>query len=89
MNISATTMTLIAALISGTAAHAASSDTQDNRPGEQNQQTQQNQNGEASAHGYQNPTGEDPQPRLTEETIENAHGDVDMQDEQETDAEQQ
>lgn len=83
MNISATTMTIIAALITGTAANAGSSDAQDNRT------EQQNQNGEASAHGYQNPTGADPQPRLDEETIENAHGDGDMEDEQETAPEQQ
>jgi hypothetical protein len=36
------------------------------------------------AHGYQNPAGEDPQPRLSEETIENAHGTdaADLKDEE-------
>ena len=44
-------------------------------PADSNSQAQQDLDNEASAHGYQNPTGEDPQPRLTEDTIENAHGD--------------
>ena len=48
-----------------------------------NSQAQQDLNNEASAHGYQNPTGEDPQPRLTEDTIENAHGDDERVDNEE------
>ena len=47
----------------------------EHEPADTNSQAQQDINNEASAHGYQNPTGEDPQPRLTEDTIENAHGD--------------
>jgi len=47
------------------------------------QQAEQDLNNEASAHGYQNPTGEDPQPRLTEDTIENAHGDDERVDDEE------
>ncbi|MGE6527892.1 hypothetical protein ACQKEM_02525 [Pseudomonas sp. NPDC077382] len=47
-----------------------------------NSQAQQDLNNEASAHGYQNPTGEDPNPRLTEDTIENAHGDDERVDDE-------
>ncbi|MGE6992104.1 hypothetical protein ACQKIK_01660 [Pseudomonas sp. NPDC047961] len=52
-------------------------------PADTNSQAQQDLNNEASAHGYQNPTGEDPQPRLTEDTIENAHGDDERVDDEE------
>lgn len=47
-------------------------------------QAQRDLNNEASAHGYQNPTGEDPHPRLTEDTIENAHGDASADDEEDS-----
>ncbi len=52
-------------------------------PTDTNSQAEQDLNNEASAHGYQNPTGEDPQPRLTEDTIENAHGDDERVDDEE------
>jgi hypothetical protein len=52
-------------------------------PTDTNSKAQQDLNNEASAHGYQNPTGEDPQPRLTEDTIENAHGDDESVDNEE------
>ena len=52
-------------------------------PADTNSQAEQDLNNEASAHGYQNPTGEDPQPRLTEDTIENAHGDDERVDDEE------
>ena len=55
----------------------------EHEPADTNSQAQQDLNNEASAHGYQNPTGEDPQPRLTEDTIENAHGDDERVDDEE------
>ena len=55
----------------------------EHEPADTNSQAQQDINNEASAHGYQNPTGEDPQPRLTEDTIENAHGDDERVDDEE------
>ncbi|MCP9338571.1 hypothetical protein [Stutzerimonas xanthomarina] len=55
----------------------------EHEPADTNSQAQQDLDNEASAHGYQNPTGEDPQPRLTEDTIENAHGDDERVDDEE------
>lgn len=60
MNISTMTATLLAALLAGTAVHAAPSES-----GQDSRQSRQQQNDDASAHGYQNPTGEDPDPRMT------------------------
>ncbi|WP_417781435.1 hypothetical protein [Stutzerimonas xanthomarina] len=55
----------------------------EHEPADTNSQAQQDLDNEASPHGYQNPTGEDPQPRLTEDTIENAHGDDERVDDEE------
>ncbi len=61
MNISTMAATLLAALLaSATVQSAPSENNQDAR------QSQQEQNDDASAHGYQNPTGEDPDPRMTD-----------------------
>lgn len=60
MNISAMAATFLAALLAGATVQAAPSDS-----GQDAGQSQQEQNDEASAHGYQNPTGEDPDPRMT------------------------
>lgn len=60
MNTSTIASTLLAALLTSAAVQAAPSENdQDVR------QSQQEQNDDASAHGYQNPTGEDPDPRMT------------------------
>ncbi|HAQ85810.1 MAG TPA: hypothetical protein DCR78_05155 [Pseudomonas sp.] len=68
---------VLLALLATTA--SASQEPTEHEPADSNSQAQQDLDNEASAHGYQNPTGEDPQPRLTEDTIENAHGnDEDM-----------
>ena len=64
---------VLLALLATTA--SANQEPTEHEPADTNSQAQQDINNEASAHGYQNPTGEDPQPRLTEDTIENAHGD--------------
>lgn len=40
------------------------------------------QSGEESAHGYENPTGVDPDPRMTEQEAENAYERADEQDDQ-------
>lgn len=54
--------TLFAALLASAAVQAATSDSaQDPATGHQHEQ-----NDDASAHGYQNPTGQDPDPRMTE-----------------------
>ena len=50
-------------------------------------QSQQDINNEAGAHGYQNPAGQDPEPRLSEDTIDNAHG-TDAGDEDKEDSPQ-
>ena len=68
---------VLLALLATTA--SANQEPTEREPADSNSQAQQDLDNEASAHGYQNPTGEDPQPRLTEDTIENAHGnDEDM-----------
>ncbi len=41
------------------------------------------QSGEESAHGYENPTGVDPDPRMTEQEAENAYERADEQTEPE------
>ncbi|MEL7557965.1 hypothetical protein [Stutzerimonas chloritidismutans] len=64
---------VLLALLATTA--SANQEPTEREPADSNSQAQQNLDNEASAHGYQNPTGEDPHPRLTEDTIENAHGD--------------
>lgn len=61
-----------------------------NSTGSQSQsqsQSQQDINNEAGAHGYQNPAGQDPEPRLSEDTIDNAHG-TDAGDEDKEDSPQ-
>ncbi|WP_407296496.1 hypothetical protein [Stutzerimonas zhaodongensis] len=73
MNISTITASVLLALLTTTA--SAAEETTDYQSGNANIQTEQDLDNEASAHGYQNPTGEDPQPRLNDDTIENAHGD--------------
>ena len=63
---------------------------QDTLPPETNStgsQSQQDINNEAGAHGYQNPAGQDPEPRLSEDTIDNAHG-TDAGDEDKEDSPQ-
>lgn len=60
MNISTTAAALLAALLTSAASNAAPSVN-----GQDSRQTQQEQNDDASAHGYQNPTGQDPDPRMT------------------------
>lgn len=44
-------------------------------------QAQQDRNGDASAHGYQNPTGPDPDPRMTDQVGEDT---LDQDDEHST-----
>lgn len=61
MKISTMAATLFAALLASSAVQAASSESD-----QEARQTQQEQNEDASAHGYQNPTGEDPDPRMTD-----------------------
>ena len=61
MKISTMAATLFAALLASSAVQAASSESD-----QEARQTQQEQNDDASAHGYQNPTGEDPDPRMTD-----------------------
>lgn len=56
-------------------AASANQEPTEREPAYSNSQAQQDLDDQASAHGYQNPTGEDPRPRLTEDTIENAYGD--------------
>lgn len=73
MKTSSITASVLLALLATTA--SANSQSTERQPGDTDNQAQQDLNNEASAHGYQNPTGEDPRPRLTEDTIENAHGD--------------
>lgn len=75
MNISKTGAAILLALFA-TAASAASNDQEatNAQTGEAQDRGEQGQHDMEGAHGYQNPAGEDPQPRLTEETIENAHG---------------
>ena len=48
-------------------------------------QSQQDRNGDASAHGYQNPTGPDPDPRMTDQVGEDT---LDQDDEHSTPATQ-
>jgi len=72
---------VLLALLATTA--SANQEPTEHEPADTNSQAQQDLNNEASAHGYQNPTGEDPQPRLTEDTIENAHGDDERVDNEE------
>ncbi|MFI8740107.1 hypothetical protein [Stutzerimonas zhaodongensis] len=72
---------VLLALLATTA--SANQEPTEHEPADTNSQAQQDLNNEASAHGYQNPTGEDPQPRLTEDTIENAHGDDERVDDEE------
>ena len=72
---------VLLALLATTA--SANQEPTEHEPADTNSQAQQDINNEASAHGYQNPTGEDPQPRLTEDTIENAHGDDERVDDEE------
>lgn len=45
-------------------------------------QSQPSQSGEESAHGYENPTGVDPDPRMTEQEAEDAYERADEQDDQ-------
>jgi hypothetical protein len=66
MTFSTPAMALLAALIATSA--AASPETTDSR--QDASQAQRDQNGDASAHGYQNPTGPDPDPRMTEQVGE-------------------
>jgi len=73
MRISTITASVLLALLTTTA--SAAEEKTERQPDNASTQTEQGLDNEASAHGYQNPTGEDPQPRLTEDTIENAHGD--------------
>lgn len=75
MKVSTTGAALFAALLA-TAASAASNDQEatNAQTGEAQSRGEQGQHDMEGAHGYQNPAGEDPQPRLSEETIENAHG---------------
>ena len=61
MKISTMAATLFAALLASSAVQAASSESD-----QEARQTQQEQNDDASAHGYQNPTGADPDPRMTD-----------------------
>lgn len=61
MNILTPAATLLAALLASAAVHAAPSEN-----GQEPGQNQHEQNDDASAHGYQNPTGEDPDPRMTD-----------------------
>ena len=72
---------VLLALLATTA--SANQEPTEHEPADSNSQAQQDLDNEASAHGYQNPTGEDPQPRLTEDTIENAHGDDERVDDEE------
>ncbi|BAP80324.1 hypothetical protein MT1_3149 [Pseudomonas sp. MT-1] len=72
---------VLLALLATTA--SANQESTEPEPADTNSQAEQDLNNEASAHGYQNPTGEDPQPRLTEDTIENAHGDDERVDDEE------
>jgi len=58
------------ALLIATSA-AANQETGDNR--QDANQSQPSQSGEESAHGYENPTGVDPDPRMTEQEAENAY----------------
>lgn len=60
MNILTPAATLLAALLASASVHAAPSEN-GQEPGNQHEQ-----NDDASAHGYQNPTGEDPDPRMTD-----------------------
>lgn len=69
MNISTTALALLAALTATSA--AASPEPIDNR--QDASQAQQDQNGAASAHGYQNPAGPDPDPRMTEQVGDDLH----------------
>jgi opacity protein-like surface antigen len=61
MKISTMAATLLAALLASAAVQAASSESE-----QEAGQSQQEQNDDASAHGYQTPTGEDPDPRMTD-----------------------
>ncbi|MGE6659769.1 hypothetical protein ACQKEK_03365 [Pseudomonas sp. NPDC077408] len=72
---------VLLALLATTA--SANQEPTEHEPADTNSQARRDLNNEASAHGYQNPTGEDPQPRLTEDTIENAHGDDERVDNEE------
>lgn len=68
MSISTMAATFFAALLTSATVQAAPSENdQDVRQSqqEQEQEQEQEQNDDASAHGYQNPTGEDPDPRMT------------------------
>lgn len=75
MKISTTGAVLFLALFAATASAASTDQEATNaQTGEAQSRGEQGQHDMEGAHGYQNPAGEDPQPRLTEETIENAHG---------------
>lgn len=80
MKISRITASIFLALLATTA--SAAQESTERQPSDTDSQAQQDLNNEAGAHGYQNPTGEDPQPRLTEDTIENAHGDDESVDDE-------
>ncbi|WP_217476935.1 hypothetical protein [Stutzerimonas stutzeri] len=68
MKTASLTLALMAALTATgvTANQDAASERQDAH------QSQQDRNGEASAHGYQNPAGPDPDPRMTDQVGEDA-----------------
>lgn len=83
MKIASICASVFLALLAATA--SANPESTERPAGNTDSQAQQDLNNEASTHGYQNPTGEDPHPRLTEDTIENAHGDDEsVQDEEES-----
>jgi hypothetical protein len=81
MKISTTTAAVLMALLATTV--SANQETAEPQMDSTGSQDRQDVNNEPGAHGYQNPTGEDPQPRLTEDTIENAHGDDEEVDDEE------
>ncbi len=74
MNASAIGTALLAALLTSATAQAASSE-----GGQDARLTQQQQKEDAGAHGYQNPAGQDPDPRMSEHP--NSESEITQEDE--------